>query len=59
MALPAPTLFRLKFEPKKGLTLRSLAEHELGLDKTNDEVDRWGFLPSSYAMEMARLRTRA
>lgn len=43
--LPEPVIWRIGFEPRKGITL-NVAE-----DSWRDDEDRWGFLPLSYVQE--------
>jgi hypothetical protein len=44
--LPEPIIWRIGFEPKKGIIL-SVAE-----DAWRDEEGRWGFLPLPYVQEL-------
>lgn len=44
--LPEPVIWRIGFEPKKGITL-SVTE-----DAWRDDEGRWGFLPLPYVQEL-------
>jgi hypothetical protein len=46
LELPKPVIWRITFEPGKGITLR-MAENPW-----RDNKDRWGFLPLSYVQEL-------
>jgi len=46
MQLPEPTMWRITFQPGKGLELRQLG-------RLSEQVEgRWGFLPLSYVQEL-------
>lgn len=53
-SLPEPTVWRISFQPNRGLSLRNLGPSVP--DATNDPLtSRWGFLNLAYVREMLEL----
>lgn len=51
--LPQPTIWRISFQPNRGLSLSNLGSFIP--DATPDPAERWGFLKTAYVREMLEL----